>query len=237
MSYIEAPMLGRIGTTSYKTKLEEALRKQADDARQRLHKIFERECKEWNMSFEWLSFEGDPNLHLQLAAGTRDIIITGHDTAYYGNIREQLPEMVSKLLLATPRPVIICPDEPPAGRDVLIAYDGSLAAMRVIQLFVLLGIGQDSRIHVTSINASRELAERATHDVVDYLNGHEYQAEAHPITSDTHPSDLLRSQVADQNIGTLVMGAYGRRGWREFLFGSTTNSLVGAPPCALFLYH
>lgn len=237
LSYIEAPMPGTIGATAYKARLEKALWKQADDTRIRLHETFKNECKEWSVPFEWLAFEGDPTSYLQLAAATRDVIVTGHDTAYHGDLQEQIPEMVSRLLLATPRPVIVCPDETPVGGDILIAYDGSLPAMRAIQLFVLLGIGRSNRIYVTSVDASQELAERATHDVVDYLKGHEYQAEAHPIASDTHPSDLLRNEIADRNIGTLVMGAYGRRGWREFLFGSTTNSLVAAPPCALFLYH
>ena len=82
-----------------------------------------------------------------------------------------------------------------------------------------------------------ELAARATHGVADYLRSHEYRVEAHPIVSDVHPSEALRIQVADRNIGTLVMGAYGRRGLRELLFGSTTSSLLEAPPCALFLYH
>jgi nucleotide-binding universal stress UspA family protein len=33
------------------------------------------------------------------------------------------------------------------------------------------------------------------------------------------------------------MGAYGHRGFRQFLFGSTTSTLIEKPPCAFFLYH
>jgi len=237
LSYIEASMPGSIGTASYKASLELELKKQADATHQRIHDAFERECKSRNLPFELLSFEGDPSTYLHLAAEIHDVIVTGHDTAYHGNIREQLPEMLSKLLLATPRPVIACPDEPPTGSDVMVAYDGSLPAMRAVQLFALLGIWRSSRVHVICIDTSPELATRATRNIVDYLKSHSYRVEAHPIASDASPSDALRKQVADQNIGTLVMGAYGRRGLKEFLFGSTTRSLVEAPPCALFLYH
>lgn len=237
LSFIEAPLPGAIGATAYKVKAEEALKQQADDIRRRLHETFERECRGQNVPFEWLSFEGDPVTYLRLAAETRDIIVTGHDTVYHGQIRNPLPEMLTKLLLATPRPVIACPDEPPRGHDVLIAYDGSVPAMRAIQLFALLGVWRDARIHVTSVDASDELAARATHGVASYLRSHEYQVETHPIVSDIHPSEALRLQVVDRNVGTLVMGAYGRRGLREFLFGSTTSSLLEAPPCTLFLYH
>jgi len=237
LSFIEAPMPGAIGTTAYKVKLEEELMRQAEETRRRLHETFERECRKQNVPFEWLSFEGDPATYLHLAAQTRDVIVTGHDTAYHGNIREQLPGMLTKLLLATPRPVIACPEEPPRGHDVLIAYDGSLPAMRTVQLFALLGIWRSNRIYVTSIDASHEFAARATHNAADYLRSHDYRVEAHPIASNIHPSEGLRIQIADRKIGTLVMGAYGRRGFRELLFGSTTSSLVEAPPCTLFLYH
>jgi len=68
LTYIESPMLGRIGTASYKTWLEEQLKKQAEGFRQRLHERFEVDCRDHNVPFEWLSFEGDPLGTLYLAA-------------------------------------------------------------------------------------------------------------------------------------------------------------------------
>ncbi|ARP98755.1 universal stress protein [Pseudorhodoplanes sinuspersici] len=237
LSYIKVPMPGAVGAAAYKAKLEQELKTQADETLQRIRETFERECTEQNLPFTWLSFEGDPAEHLHLAAETRDIIVTGHDTAFHGDTRNELPEMLSNLLLATPRPVVLCPDERVNERDVLIAYDGSLPAMRAVQLFALLGLWRGSRIHVTSIDTDHALATRKAHHVVEYLQTHDYRAEAHPIGSNLHPSDVLRSQVIDRNIGTLVMGAYGRRGLQSFLFGSTTKSLVQTPPCPLFVYH
>lgn len=237
LSFIEAPILGAVGTSAYKVRLEQQLRKQADEICQQSREAFERECNEQNVPFNWLSFEGDPAAHLHLAAETRDIIVTGHDTAYHGNMREQLPEMLSNLLLATPRPVILCPDDRTSTTDVLIAYDGSLPALRAIQLFALLGLWRESRVHIASIDPDHELAIRKANGVINYLEIHGYRAVAVPIESTVHPSEILRVEVADRNIGTLVMGAYGRRGLQRLLFGSTTQSLVQAPPCPLFLYH
>jgi nucleotide-binding universal stress UspA family protein len=237
LSYIEAPMPGTIGAGTYKVRLEQELRKQADKIRQQSRETFEQECNEQNIPFNWLSFEGDPTAHLHLAAETRDIIVTGHDTAYHGNIREQLPEMLSNLLLATPRPVILCADDRTSAKDVLIAYDGSLPAMRAIQLFALLGLWRESRVHVISVDTDHELATRNSNNVVNYLASHDYRGAAIPIKSDLHPSDVLRIEVNDRNVGTLIMGAYGRRGLQRLLFGSTTKPLIQEPPCPLFLYH
>jgi len=174
---------------------------------------------------------------LYLAAETRDLVITGHDTAFRGNIRERLSETLAKLLLVTPRPTIVCGEETAATQDILIAYDGSIPAMRAIQIFTLLGLEEARRIHVTSVDASQELAARRTDAAASYLRVHGYEVEANPIASRVHPAEVLKIEVIDRKIGTLIMGAYGHRGFRDFLFGSTTNMLVESPPCALFLYH
>ena len=237
LSYIEAPMLGGIGTSAYKARLEELLKKQAEDACARLHDIYEEECKACNVPFEWVRFDGDPIGTYYLATENCDLVVTGHDTAFQGNVHEQLAEMLTKLLLMTPRPVIVCGDETPISRDVLIAYDGSVPAMRAVQIFALLGLGAGRCIHVTSINADNEVAVRRIGGVVRYLRSHGYETEATPIATRMHPAEVVRIEVADRKIGTLVMGAYGHRGFRERLFGSTTTQLVESPPCALFLYH
>jgi nucleotide-binding universal stress UspA family protein len=119
----------------------------------------------------------------------------------------------------------------------MIAYDGSAPAVRAVQMFVLLGVGQGKRIHATCIDPSEDQAARKTRGVASYLRSHGYEVESNPVTSRVRPADVLRSEIADRQIGSLVMGAYGHRRLRDFLFGSTTNKLVEVPPCALFVYH
>lgn len=67
-------------------------------------------------------------------------MITGHDTVFCGNAHEQLSDVLAKLLLITPRTEIVCPDDISVADDILIAYDGSVPAMRGVQMFTLLGI-------------------------------------------------------------------------------------------------
>lgn len=237
LAAIEAPMPGVIGAHAFKVRLEEQLKQQAGAQRTRLHESFEQECKAHNLPFEWLSFEGDPVGVLQLATESRDLVLTGHDTAFEGNIHERLPEMLSKLLLTTPRPVIVCGDDLSPGGEFLVAYDGSVPAMRAVQMFALLGLGVGKRIYISSVDADQELAARRVAGAARYLRSHGYEVEGVPITSRVAPAEVLAIEVADRKIGTVVMGAYGHRGLREVLFGSTTNGLVENPPCALFLYH
>jgi nucleotide-binding universal stress UspA family protein len=237
LAFIEARMPGVVGGAGWKAQREKQLRSQADEMRRRLRQTFEEECLSHREPFDWLSFDGEPIDALRTALETRDLMITGHDTAFRGNVREDFPEMLARLLSIAPRPVVVCPDELPGGADVLVAYDGSAPSMRALQLFSLLGLGRGRRIHVVAVDASQERAARCAAGASTYLRGHGYQAEAAPVASSVRPSEVLRIEIADRNIGMFVMGAYGHRGLREFLFGSTTAALVEDPLCSLFIYH
>jgi nucleotide-binding universal stress UspA family protein len=236
-AYTQAVMPGRVGAATYQAKLQESLRKQADDSRRRLHEAFESECRSRGTTFQLLSFEGEPLEALRSAAEIHDVVISGHDTAFSSNARQQVSEILSKLLQTAPRPMIICPNRVSDADRILVAYDGSLPAMRAVQLFALFGAARDRVIQIISVDANHELAARRTAAAASYLRIHGYQVDESPLASRANPAKVLKSEIASRSAGMLIMGAYGHRGFREFLFGSTTDALIKDPPCALFLYH
>jgi nucleotide-binding universal stress UspA family protein len=234
---LQVAMPGRIGSSAYSAELNNELQQEAGQLRQSLHDAFERECRDHGVTFEWLSYDGDVASALLLAAETRDLIVTGHDTASCGDSSDSVPEALSKLLSSAPRPVIICPDETVPNGEVLIAYDGSPVAMRTLQIFTLLGMAKGVHLHVTSIEQNQELATRRTSAAAIYLRSHGYEVETSAIASAVEPSEVLRIEVTNRKVGMLVIGAYGYRGLRSFLFGSTSQNLIENPPCMLFAYH
>ncbi|HVA15506.1 MAG TPA: universal stress protein [Stellaceae bacterium] len=237
LTYLDSPMIGGIGTSAWQAGINEHIKTQADAACRRLHEIYEAECRDRRLDFEWLSFDGDPTESLYHASESCDLVVTGHDTAFHGDVNKPLSETLTNLLARTPRPAIVCPDDLTPSDAMMLAYDASLPSMRAVQMFTLLGIGEGKSIHVASIDTSQELAARRAAGAVGYLRRHGFEALPHPIVSPLPPAKILAREVADRKIGTLVMGAYGHRGFREFLLGSTTSTLAETPPCALFLYH
>lgn len=237
IAFIESPMIGGLGTTSYKSHMEETLKAQAASAHGRLHELYESECRAHGVSFEWIDFTGDPLDSIRRAAEGADLLVTGHDTAFHGNIREWLPDMLADLLRAAPRPLIVTGEADHGDGDVMIAYDGSLPAMRSVQLFALLGLWSRRRVSLVAIHADKQTADKLAQGALRYLRGHGCEVVLVPVTTRAAPAEILRIEAADRGIGTLVMGAYGHRGLRERLFGSTTTNLVEDPPCALFVYH
>lgn len=236
LSYIEAPMLGTIGGAAYHARMESGLQTEAERASNTLTEAFARDCAREGIPAAQLAFKGDPFDQVTAASALCDLIVAGHDVTFRGTGSERNSDTLSQLLHAAPRPVLVCPDVAPAGGDVLVAYDGSLPAMRALQLFVLLGCWADRRITVVSVDTQSETAERLATDAQTYLSRHGYAVSTRPITSGAHPSEVIDSHVVD-GFELLVMGAYGRRGLKEFIFGSTTQTVVGLPKTCIFLYH
>lgn len=237
LSALQMPSLGRAGAAVFQAQLEDGLRRQAEEMRARLHADYEASCRDHGVCFEWLAFEGDPLAALHLAVETRDLVVTGHDTAFQGGVQTPLPDLLARLLAATPRPFLVLGDEDEGADEILVAYDGSLPAMRAVQMFALVGLGRGRRIKVVSVDPVQEEAARRASAAASYLSVHGLHAEEVAIGSRLDPTEVIRLEVGNLRAGTLVMGSYGRSGWREVLFGSTTGKLVENPPCALFIYH
>jgi nucleotide-binding universal stress UspA family protein len=107
----------------------------------------------------------------------------------------------------------------------------------MIEIFVLLGIAEGQSVEVVSIDPDQEIAARRCSAAATYMRAHGLDVAVFPVVSRAHPAEILNVEISDRNIGTLVMGAYGHRGFREALFGSTTRRLVDSPRCAQFLYN
>lgn len=237
LSSLSVPMIGGIGASAYQAKLEELRTRQAHEKDERIRTSYAEECAARGIEFSWLSFEGDPPDVFRVASETRDLIVTGHDTAFSVDSPSSLPKLLSNLLLLSPRPLIVCGDEKRNSGTVLIAYDGSVAAMRALQMYALLGLWRGARLHVASISPEPELAIRRVHAAAEFLRGFEVDCDLVPIETAVDPSEVLRIEIADRNIGLLVMGSFGHRGWSDTLFGSTTQRMAERPSCPLFLFH
>ena len=107
------------------------------------------------------------------------------------------------------------------------------AALPVIagaeKTIVLVGTERDMLSSVTR---------RPRHDVVDYLRSHVAEVEAVPFeASDAEAGIKLLSAVRGARADMLVMGAYGRSSWREFLFGGATRYVISNMDVPVLMAH
>jgi nucleotide-binding universal stress UspA family protein len=167
-----------------------------------------------------------------------DAIVLGCDCNFRGITGGGPARMVEQVLRRSPRPIIVAP---PGARDPsranMIAYDGSNPAARALQIFTLLDLGRDSEVHVLSIDSQQGVADRWANEARAYLALHGVSCKPHAVASSADPSDLVVAEARVLGADLVVMGAYGRRGWRESLLGSFTTRMLSQCPTNLFVHQ
>jgi nucleotide-binding universal stress UspA family protein len=57
------------------------------------------------------------------------------------------------------------------------------------------------------------------------------------VATEEPPADVLLAEIRRLNPRLLVMGAYDRPRWREWIFGSNSRALLQTSPVPVLLYH
>jgi nucleotide-binding universal stress UspA family protein len=186
-----------------------------------------------------LLLEEAPEPALLRAGATHDLIIMGREaTLGREETDDGLAPCAEALLRDGARPLLLVPPGAPAGAEgpVLVAYDGSMPAMRVLQLFALLGLAEGSPVKLLSVDAEMAQARRLTAEGATYLRRHGLAVEEWPVDGG-HPAELLLAEAMLIRARLLVMGAFGTSGLRRLLLGSPTRRLLRQAPCPVFVHH
>lgn len=237
IDYLTAPQPMPIGGAYYKFKSDLARLEHANEQTVRLREQFLARCAASKVRCKVAMLEGAPSEEVRTAAVTHDAIMMGRDTEFHGEPSGGLAKTVARILKEQPRPLFVIPTAAKPPSRVLIAYDGSVAAARALQIFTLLGLARDCELHAVSTHPERGVAERHLQTARAYLQLYGYDCDAHALTSSSDPAQVLIDHVSGVGADLLVMGAYGHRGWRETLLGSCTTRLLAQCPTSLFIYH
>lgn len=198
-------------------------------------KRFGADAKEAGIAADVIMARGDAHRELLRVAQGHDLIILGQDAVRDDDEATLLLSELTALLQRNPRPVLVCPATARPISKIMVAYDGSQAAARALQLFVLLGLGALGPVEVLSVAADQGEAEIANAAARDYLAGHGIAAASQVIATTRHPAAIIAA--CDPAFDLIVLGAYGNRGWRDRLFGSSTTRILENLPTSLFIHH
>ena len=179
-----------------------------------------------------------PEPALLAAGATHDLIVIGRDSTLGLEVNDNgLAPVIEALLHHGARPLLVVPPGPaPAGGGVLVGYDGSVPALRAMQVFALLGLGAGLPVKVLSVAAARDEAQRMAEDGATFLRSHGLAAEAVPVAG-THPLEALLAEAAAMPARMLVMGAYENSALRTLFTGSVTEKLLIGASCPVFVMH
>ena len=237
LEYFAGPEAVPLGASAYKQRADVARLERAHKSTRVLLEGFKTRCDQAGIVSRMFEMEGDPVALVQSTCAQHDVVLVGRDSSFHGVDEGGVTRPVSRLLQLQSRPLIVTSLPAQATGRVLVCADGSLAASRALQSFVLLGLPRGYEVHVACVSDDPRLSPRVLDDARSYLALHGHGATVHALSSSAAPRDVILEKARSIGVDMLVMGAYGHRGWRETLLGSCTTGLLARSPYPLFIYH
>ena len=235
--HITSPTAVGIGGMAFKQHRDQVKLKEAKSFLQRLEKEFQQSCESIGASWQVIEAEGVPHTLIEQESGRHDLLVIGKDTDFHFDEDPSTADTVQRLLRDNPRPLLVCPGQASSEGPVLATYDGSVRASRALHLFVLLGHARGRPVHVLSVASDRTIADERARYPTELLAKHGYQATSHGVGSQADPAEIVLAEAEALGATLIVLGASGHSPLHDFFLGSTTQRLLNACPCVLFVYH
>jgi nucleotide-binding universal stress UspA family protein len=215
-----------------------------EESEGRAERLFRARADHAGVQAEWRSGTGDAVDLLNLHARYSDLMVVSQvaqgDEEQDDDIDPELPDRVT---MESGVPVMVVPAGPaPAtiGRHVLVAWNASREASRALRDALPL-LEQAERVTVLAArcrgdNPTGEAEPGA--DIALHLARHGVAAEALAEAADSRDAgDVLLDAAQRLGADLLVMGAYGRPRWREFILGGATRHLLDRATLPVLMSH
>lgn len=131
------------------------------------------------------------------------------------------------------RPVLVVPESANSEGGVLLAYDGSISANRVLVPGTLLARSAGLAVNVLCVNEDQTACEALHETVRKYF--HPHGVESAFQTAKGKPAKEIIRAAQGFRCGLIVMGAFGHSPIRQFVFGSSTLDVLENTPCPVLL--
>lgn len=174
-----------------------------------------------------VSEEGERALRAAGAATLSKALVLPHGAA---NTSHALNPAFEHVLMTVELPLVMASSAPNAGETCMIAWDGSPQAARAVRMHLDLIKSYSNVIIAHNPEKVRPVAQAAgSADVetfANYLRSEGMSPSTQMLTGDL--SESLLQAAGDNNVGLLVMGAYGHSRLGEMLFGGTSRAMLNA---------
>jgi nucleotide-binding universal stress UspA family protein len=174
LGIIDAPTICKpqpvpLGGSAYKVHHDATLLADAGHKVEQFLEDCAQRCTKAGVAYQIRQDTGLPAEHILLEAQQYDLIMLGQHTFFHFETQQQPDTTLDTVLKQSPRPVVAVPATLPAGRGVVVAYDGSLRAVRTLQMFQALGLDDAHEVRVVCVDAHQEKADLCVERAVTFL--------------------------------------------------------------------
>jgi nucleotide-binding universal stress UspA family protein len=149
-----------------------------------------------------------------------DIIVIGKRGASANFAKGHLGSKVERVARESMRPVLVASRAFTEPKKALVAFDGGPSARKAVEFMAASPLAKGLECHVVMASTAESTsqvdlswaAERLPSAVIRRISGAK--------------EEIIRRYVSEQDIGLLVMGAYGHSPLRSLILGSTTTVMM-----------
>jgi nucleotide-binding universal stress UspA family protein len=235
---IRAAEMTGIGGSAYKLQRDQALLADAEARAQEWTAAFAQRCRQAAVPVQTLARRGRPAATILSELHRHDLMVLGGDVNFRFATEDHDQTTRDEILRRAGKPILIVPAvERAAGRDILVAYDGSTASQRALHSFAASGLGRDRLVHVVCVDDDGATAwERARH-ACSLLHDLGLAATPHNVVSVLSIADAILAARDKLGCGLMVMGAYVRARVLRLLWGSVTDEILQKATVPVFLHY
>ena len=229
-----------IGGASFKHDRDETLVADAHKHASDWLLLFEGRCRDAGVKARTLEIVGRPADSILEEMSTRDLTVMGRDANFKFETEPEDSGTRDLILHRASRPVLVVPEEAvdrTPSNVVVIAYDGSGAAMRAMASFAGSGLARGRDVHVATVDDNGAQAYEMANRGVIALAELGVAATINNVVSPLSNADALFKFAEEINAGMMVMGAFARSRIATFFKGSATQGIVERTKIPLYLQH
>jgi nucleotide-binding universal stress UspA family protein len=235
---IRAGQATGIGGAAFKQQRDEVLLKDAHERAQEWIDAFAARCAEASVAAHTLELRGRPADMIVEELQRHDLTVLGRHVNFRFETAEQDSVTRDQVLKRAQKPVLVVPEvRVETGPAVLVAYDESPAAERVLRSFAQSGIARDRPVHVASVDDNGAIAWETATRGCTRLRELGIEATAHNIVSTLSTAEAILERRDKLDAGLVVMGAYVQSRFSRLFWGSVTHEMLEKTSVPLFLHY
>ena len=223
----ELAMLKLMFGPDHKATLEAAARDQP--LTEKAERAFRARCEAAGIVGDWDVAEGNASELLSLAGRCHDLIVVQQSAQGLDDLGTDIAE---ECAVTSGVPTLIVPNATKSQsfpKRVVVAWNHSRQSAAALRGAMPI-VERAERVTVL-VGEKRDLTSSVTkaprHDIAELLNAHATNVEIVPFDPSTGGDGSRLLEAAHRaNADLLVMGAYGRSAWREFLLGGATRQVM-----------
>ncbi len=166
-----------------------------------------------------------------------DLIVLGKRGEAADFARGHLGANVDRIVRSSSKPCLVTPAEFKPIQRILLAYDGSSTGKKILKFLANSPELKNLEIHLLTVakDNSDKTAIAKLNEAEQSLKRASYQPICNLLEGETEK--IIAEYITQQNIGLLLMGAYGHSRIRNLVIGSTTAQLLRSSDIPILLFR